>query len=198
MNLKNLLNSAAGDAVALVKQNGTRTEGVKAVVKSNEITIFDTSLDVEEGDSIERRLPSGRVDLYTVLDTGFNPGLSPVPPFYSMKVRKESAIRDDRGSSPVVYNLAGPNARVNVNSTDSSTNITNVNSAELFVKMRDAAAEVQDGERRQLLVERIEAMERSQASGAFAKRYSEFISLAADHMSLFAPFMPALGQLLGS
>lgn len=198
MNLKDVLNSVANDVVALVKQDGARTENVKAVVQSNEITIYDASLNVEEGDRIERRLPSGRVESYLVLDTGFSPGLSPVPAFFHMKVRKESAIRDDRGSSSVVYNLTGPNARVNVNSTDSSTNITNVNSTELFVKMRDAVAGIQDSEQRQLLVERIEVMERSQGSKDFAKRYSEFISLAADHMSVLAPFMPALGQLLGS
>ncbi|HWN09785.1 MAG TPA: hypothetical protein VNO50_11045 [Pyrinomonadaceae bacterium] len=197
MNLKNVLSSVAKDVVALVKQDGTRTENVKAVVQSTEITIYDSSLNVEEGDRIERRLPSGRLESYLVLDTGFNPGHSPVPAFYQMKVRKESAIIDDRGSSSVVYNLTGPNARVNVNSTDSSTNVTNVNSAELFVKMRDVAGGIQDTERRQLLVERIEEMERSHGSQSFAKRYSEFISLAADHMSLFAPFMPALGQLLG-
>jgi len=193
VNLKNVLNSVANDIVALVKQDGTRTENVKAVVQSTDITIFDTSLNVEEGDRIERRLPSGRVESYLVLDTGFSPGHSPAPAFYQMKVRKESAIRDDRGGSSIVYNRTGPNARVNVNSMDSSTNITNVNSAELFVKMRDAAAEIQNSERRQLMVERIEEMERSQGSQGFAKRYSEFISLAADHMSLFAPFMPALG-----
>lgn len=196
MSLKNLLNSVAGDAVTLVKQDGTRTEGVKAVVQPSEITTFDTSLNVEEGDRIERRLPSGRVESYLILDTGFNPGHSSIPAFYHMRVRKESAIREE--SSSVVYNLAGPNARVNVNSIHSSTNVTNVNSTELFVKMREVVAEVQDLDQRRLLVERIEAMERSQGSKDFAKRYREFIALAADYMSLLAPFMPALGQLLGS
>lgn len=197
MDLKDVLNSVANDVVALVKQDGTRTENVKAVVQSTDITMFDTSLNVEEGDRIERRLPNGRIESYLVLDTGFNPGHSPVPAFYYMKVRKESAIRDDRSSTSVVYNLTGHNARINVNSTDASTNIANVNSAELFLKMRDAATGIPDSERRQLVVERIEEMERSQGSHSFAKRYSEFISLAADHMSLFTPFLPALGQLLG-
>jgi hypothetical protein len=187
------------DTVSLVKKDGRRKEGVGAVVQPKEIITFDVTLDVEEGDRIERPLPTGRIESYLILDTGFNPGHSGIPPFYQMKVRKESAIHEGGASGMVVYNVTGPNARVNVNSSDSSTNVANVSSTELFVKIRDAAqAEVKNEAERRLLVERVEAMEASYGSREFAKRYSDFIALAANHMSVFAPFMPALGQLLGS
>lgn len=194
----NVLSDMANDSVVVVKQDGTRSDELKAVVQSDEITLLDTSVDVEEGDRIERRLPSGRAESFLVLDTGYNPGHGPIPPFYHMKVRKDTAIREQRQGPQVVYNLTGANARVNVNSTDSSTNVANVNSSQLFEEMRAAAAGVQDSEQRQLLTERIDAMERSHTSGDLAQRYRDFISVAADHMSLFSPFMPALGQLLGS
>lgn len=197
MSLKDLLSKTANDTVTLVKQAGARTEGVRAVVESDQITTYDTSLDVEEGDKIERLLPTGRAESYLVLDTGYQPGYGPVPPFYQMKVRKVSAISESQRGASVVYNVSGPNARVNVNSTDSSTNITNVSPDELFSEMQNVVEGIQDSERRELLVKRIKALEQSQGSGDFAQRYKEFVSVAADHFSLFAPFMPALEQLLG-
>jgi hypothetical protein len=186
------------DTISLVKRNGARRDGIKAIVESTKIMVPDVSLDVDEGDHLERVLPSGKVESFLILDTGFNPGLEDIPPFYQMKVRKESVIRDEQSRSSVVYNVTGPNARVNVNSTDASTNIANVGTSELFEQMRSVVAQgIQGEDERQEMVTRINSMEKSHGTGDFAKRYSDFIALAANHMSIFSPFMPALGQLLG-
>lgn len=200
MDLSKLLSNVVKDniPVALVKKDGSRTEGLTAVVQSHQITVYDKSLDIEEGDRIERRLPTGRVESYLILDTGFNSGMGLVSEFYQMKVRKESAIREEPDAPSVIYNVTGPNSRINVNSSDSSINVADVNAAELFQRMREAAATLPDDGRRQMLVERIDGLEQSHGSGEFAEKYRDFVSLAADHMSLFTPFMPALGQLFGS
>jgi hypothetical protein len=200
MDISKILKNLSKDniPVTLVKKDGSRIEGLTAVVQPHEITVYDNSLNVEEGDKIERRLPTGRVETYVILDTGYNPGVGPVSGFYQMRVRKESAIREEPVSPSVIYNVTGANSRVNINSSDSSTNIANVNLAELFQRMRDAVATLPENEQREVLVERIDALEESQGSGDFAEKYRDFVSLAADHMSLFAPFMPALGQLFGS
>ena len=200
MDISRLLGNLAKDnvPVTLVKKDGGRTEDLTAVVQSHQITVYDKSLNVEEGDRIERRLPTGRVESYLILDTGYNPGMGPVSGFYQMKVRKESAIREEPVASSVIYNVTGPNSRVNINSNDSSINVANVNTPELFQRMREAAATLLDNEQRQVLVERIDGLEQSHGSEDFAEKYRDCVSVAADHMSLFTPFMPALGQLFGS
>lgn len=69
MGISNMFDDIAKDTVTLVKKDGSRAEGLKAVVQSHEVTVFDNSLDVEEGDKIERRFPNGRIESYLILDT---------------------------------------------------------------------------------------------------------------------------------
>ena len=42
----------------------------------------------------------------------------------------------------------------------------------------------------------VEAMEAGRGRGLSADRYKDFIALAADHISVFGPFLPALTQFL--
>src|SRR5437667_8841633 len=98
------------DKVTLVKQNGVRTENIKASVQREKIITFDSSINVEEGDYIERVLPTGRIERYLVIDTGYSPGLDQIPPSYHMRVRKETSLVEQRSPSSVVYNLQGPNS----------------------------------------------------------------------------------------
>ena len=39
-------------------------------------------------------------------------------------------------------------------------------------------------------------MERARDSGGFANAYKEFITVAADHMTVLAPLVPALAAML--
>jgi hypothetical protein len=39
-------------------------------------------------------------------------------------------------------------------------------------------------------------MKREQGGAGFAAAYQKFVSLTADHLSIIAPFLPALGQFL--
>ena len=39
-------------------------------------------------------------------------------------------------------------------------------------------------------------MQAAAGTRSFVDRYKEFITLAADHVTVFAPFLPALTQLL--
>ena len=54
------------DTVTLIKSNGQRFENIKASVQSTKIFIADNTLPIEEGDKIERKLPSinGGAKLY--------------------------------------------------------------------------------------------------------------------------------------
>ena len=186
------------DRVALVKKTGQRFENLRASVQSGLIFTDDVKVPVEDGDTFERTLPSGVKESFDVLDAGFHQGLHSIPAHYQSKVQKRTAkAHGNTGSQHTVYNLTGPNARVNIHSTDSSTNVVNVEATVLFDNLRGAIkSEIADVQLRETLMHSVGAMEAAAGTRTFADRYKDFIALAADHISVFAPFLPALTQLL--
>ena len=191
-----VLSMLMNDRITLVKKDGSRFEGIQANVQPTLILTTDTHLQIEEGDHFERRLPNGLVESYEVLEAGFMIAPPPIGAHYQSKVRKTTA-RPARINSPsTVYNVTGPNARINFHSRDSSTNIVNVESSTLFLKMREAVVSIEDAESRERLIAAIGEMESSVGGPTFIERYKEFMGTAANHMTVFAPFFPALTQLL--
>jgi hypothetical protein len=93
-----------------------------------------------------------------------------------------------------VYHLTGPGSRVNVNSVDNSTNLT-ITESQLFSKLRkEITANVQPNEKRDRILEKIEALEKEPNSRSLWDRYTELVAVAADHMTLLCPFIPALTE----
>ena len=191
----NPFHSLANDRVTLIKQNGQRFEDLPASVQSNKIFTFDPQIPIEEGDQFERGLPSGIVETFTVEDAGFVASIPGLRSHYQSRVRKNTA---PRGRAPqVIYNLIGPNTRVNVQSSDSSTNVVNVESAALFGSLREAIENSSlDSTASGRLMQNVDAMESAVGTRTFAERYGKFVAAAADHMTVVAPFLPALTQLL--
>ncbi len=102
--------------------------------------------------------------------------------------KKESAVTN-------VYHVHGHNPRWNTNSTDSSVNI--VSSEEIFSTLRlKVSSQVPASEEQRDILEKLRLLEETQNSPAFAKRYSDFIGSAANHMALIAPFIPALTEMM--
>lgn len=91
--------------------------------------------------------------------------------------------------------MHGPNARINVNSTDNSTNIASV-SNELFVRLRETASTIADESQRAQIIARLDDLERAKESGGFLLAYQSFIASVADYMTIFSPFVPALTLML--
>jgi hypothetical protein len=190
-----VFNLMANDRVTLIKKDGRQFENLKAMVQSNTIFSDDSSIPIEDGDEFERRTPSGVVERYEVIDAGFRGAIPGMSAHYQTKVRKSTAPRPVPSS--VVYNVTGPNSRVNVHSTDASTNVVSVDSSTLFVNMRQAIKESSlDDSLAQRFNGHIDEMESAPDAKTYAQRYAAFISSAAEHMTLFAPFIPALSQLL--
>lgn len=185
------------DTVSLVKKNGQRIDNIRASVQSNKIFTFDTHHPIEEGDLYERKLPSGVVEQYLIEDAGYQSGIGGISAHYQSSVRKKTKIQATAPAQQVTYNLHGDNSRVNINSTDASTNVVNASSDEIFIQLEEAARTVQDRNAQALLIEEICRMRTAQNATDFTARYQSFIASAANHMTVFAPFLPALTQLLG-
>ena len=116
------LQSLARDKVTLVKKDGTVFRAdIPATVSTGEIITFMKDLPIEVGDHFLRQLPNGLVDDYIVSDPGYHSGIAgAIQPHFQVKVR-----RSDAPAAPpqtIIANFHGPNSRMNVNSTDSSSN----------------------------------------------------------------------------
>jgi hypothetical protein len=96
-----------------------------------------------------------------------------------------------------VYHVYGHNPHWNVQSTDQSLNVVTVTSGELFVQLREQVkVRVPASEEQAAILDRLEALEQAQNTNSFAQKYAEFIAVAANHMQLIAPFIPALTEML--
>jgi len=62
--------------------------------------------------------------------------------------------------------------------------------------LRKAINNVENEGDRVNLLAGLEAMEKAHKTPEFLTRYADFIRLAADHMTIVAPFIPALTALL--
>ena len=193
----NVFKSLMNDRVTLVKKDGKRFEDLPALVQTGLILTDNPEIPIEDGDTFERKLPSGIVEVFVVLDAGFRQKLPGVHAGYQSKVEKSTARAKPPTTQHVVYNLIGPNTRVNIQSKDSSTNILNVEPADLFQNLRTTLGDsISDSELVARLVGHVDRMETAAGTKDFSDRYKEFIGSAAQHITLVGPFLPALTQFL--
>ena len=68
--------------------------------------------------------------------------------------------------------------------------------ADIFTQLRTAIDAVQDGGERQKLQRLADAMESQSGQAGFVQKYKDFMQAAANHMTLFAPLLPALTALM--
>jgi len=185
------------DTVTLIKRDGKTYDGIRANVQTAKIFTANADAPVEEGDTILRVLPNGLEERYIVLDRGYYSESAGWPARYQIKVRKETVL-DAQPSPQVTYNLHGPNSRVNNQSVDFSTNTVTLGPENVFVELKRAIElNVPSGGGQDVLLGGVKAMEETRGMGGYLARYQEFIKDAANHMTLVAPFIPALTHLLG-
>jgi hypothetical protein len=102
------------------------------------------------------------------------------------------------GGTNLTHNIHmhGPNARINVNSTDNSTNIASVSNEQLFVRLRETANTIVDESHRAQILARLDDLEYAKEPNGFVSAYQGFIASVADYMTIFSPFIPALTLML--
>ena len=117
----------------------------------------------------------------------------------------EKAYNFDENNTPtmgngssVIYNTYNiTNGNANVHSVDNSVrtiNITN-NETALFDKMLDVASNIATDNKNDI-ISAIKDMQMDYGKSSLKEKYYKFIEVAANHMSLFAPFIPALTEMI--
>jgi hypothetical protein len=114
-----------------------------------------------------------------------------------MAEKQKASTPDHKSSITHVYHLYGHNPRVNVDSTDRSVNVVQIPVEQVFARLREhISSHLAAGEEQNDILTRVEALEQAQNSPSFVQRYFEFMSVIADHISVIAPLIPALTELL--
>jgi hypothetical protein len=195
------LQSMTNNPFTLVKNDG-RNFDFKGLLTQGTLTTFNHTLLVEDGDTVERRLPNGTLERFHVLDTGFHPGLHSIQPHFQMEVEKLGtpipSLRASSGNVTNIYNVHGPNARVNLQSVDSSSNIATIGETELFDKIRAAIEAGAFGLQRDQMMSAVTELQTSAGTGSFPDKFQKLLSVSANAMTVLGPFLPALGQLAAS
>lgn len=182
------------EKVSIIKQDMRVIEDVKALVQRKMVFIEDGFLNIEEGDIIERVLPSGVKEQFRVLDRGFYKGAHGIPDHYQIQVERVSDyIKSRQGQVINEYHIDSAE-KVNIHSIDNSQTFNiSANDISLMETLKKLANGL---ENEQEIVKSIENMKANIGKKSFAEKYNAFIQNVANHMTIFAPFIPALSVLL--
>jgi hypothetical protein len=122
----NALKAMMTEKLVLVKEDGTvNRENISGRVTDNLVLTLVKDLPIEPGDHFLRKLPSGLVDDFIVVDPGYTGAVGPIPAHFQARVRRSGAAAAAQQAviQSITNNFHGANARVNINSTDNSVNI---------------------------------------------------------------------------
>ena len=179
--------------VEVVSPEGEIRSKSTAYFTGTTVFIDDMTIDIRAGDELRRRLPNGNDEAWRVDD----PKLYETPmlaPHYQVKVSRPQIHPHHQGGN---FNItvSGANSRVNINSQDSSTNTIQTNP--VFNQARDILTNSAiDASQKTAIRAEIDGMETATNQSAFKESYDRFISSASDHITVFAPILPALMSAL--
>ncbi|HEX8532806.1 MAG TPA: hypothetical protein VF662_01430 [Allosphingosinicella sp.] len=119
---------------------------------------------------------------------------------FSMEEKKRAS---DAGANVQITNyghihqgdVTGDQNRTTIGGNDRSLNEV---SSSVFVQLQRAVASRIEGADRETLLELVRLMESQKNTFRFRETYNKFLSSAADHMGVLAPFLPALSAFLPS
>jgi hypothetical protein len=181
------------DPCTIVAPDGSIRSTPQAQFTGSLIIIQGADVVVLPGDEIRRKLPNGTEEAFNVIDPVFYD--EHFGPHFQIKVTRKGVFQPHTGGN---YNLhvTGSNARINVGSQDHSTNISNT--GDVFGDIVGALKSgVKDQQKLAELIQAVETMKAEKGKTGFVQAYQKFIGLAADHIGVITPFLPALTSLMG-
>lgn len=184
---------------SLARQLGTLRPYIKKFTESTLMTVMGQTWDaydsavsndvsVRKGPSIEAILPQLQQMLGRLESMNSDEEVQ----------LEESKRRHEVPGTVNIYNLQGSHSRVNIQSEDRSVNVSSITEQQVFSGIREAITQgVTDAVEKKMILEKLATLEKSAHSDSFMSKYKEFINVVANHMTIIAPFLPALAQMLG-
>lgn len=191
--MRNMFRNFPTEKINLYKKSGEVIEDIEALVEPKKIFIDDASVIIEEEDIFERNLPNGAVEQYKVLDRGFYKGMHGIPDHYQVSVEKVTSL-SRRTSGGAIYNIQNDGGKVNIHSMDNSVSISiTANDEKLFETLVQLAEHLQNKEE---IIKAVKEMRQEVGKPSFADKYNTFVQSVANHITIFAPFIPTLTNFL--
>jgi hypothetical protein len=106
----------------IVSSAGELIATTKAAVLPKLIVVFDTSIPINVGDEVRRKLPSGKDEAFEVIEPTYFEKLHGTKAHYQLKYRRKGEFTHGTGGNYTLH-VSGNNSRVNIGSTDQSTNV---------------------------------------------------------------------------
>jgi len=187
------------DKVSLLKKDGTKVGDLRASVQRNKIYMDAGKLLIEPGDLIQRTMSNGAEETYRVIDPGFYEALGGIPANYQMEVQKLGLPEAKQAIHSVTYNITGHNARINQNSIDNSTNVTQID-ARAFQHIEALRSEVGrlrlSDQEKAAAVEVIDTVEEQLKSGSPKKSVVQALLKSLPQVANIASIVAAILRLL--
>ena len=192
---KHPLSLFANDTIKLIKKDGSEIENIKAQVQPKVILVYDISICFDEGDIITRELPNKKVEYYRIVNPIYDNGFKSIPPFYKLEVEKTTALPKTKTPSVKIINNinASEGSKVLVAAVDNSVNITSQDLS-VFDELIEAVKKIQNSNEMIAKIEQMKASVHDKES--YRQKYCDLIQIAAAHMTIIAPFIPALTKFL--
>ena len=96
-------------------------------------------------------------------------------------------------SNSITNNIYGNSSKINFNSPDNSINDININSENVFEELKATIEKsITDANKRSELIDQIDKMKNTRNTSTFKESFKNFISMAADCVTLVTPFLPYL------
>lgn len=181
----------ANNIIKLIKQDGRIIDNIQAQVSEDYIYVYDSSIPFDENDVIERKLPSGKIECYTILNPVYDNGFGGISGFYKLEVRKTTT--QPKVSSSIQINASG-NAKVLVSSVDNSVNISSQD-LKVFDELIDAVKKElrNNGEIVDLIVQMKNSIKDKES---FKNKYKNVVQSLGDHVTVLTPFISVLTKFL--
>ena len=178
----------------IVNPAGELVGTTQALFDRKVIIVTDTKISIAAGDEIRRRLPSGQDDVFEVIEPTFYQNLHGIPAHYQIQFKRKGTFGHRQGGNYTLH-VSGNNARVNVGSHDQSTNI--VVGGDVLGNLTTALKSgVSDQQRLEELLAAVNEMRAAKGKSNFAAAYQKFVALCAEHITIVAPFLPALASMI--
>lgn len=187
------------DNLTLVKKSGEIAGNIKGNVQKNEIYTDDISYDIDKGDRLIRMLPNSKQEYFEVSSCEFVRGMLEIPDHYIIHYDRDIKSRNCVSNYGNNISISAPNAeKIFVGSIDNSIsndtyNSNNTYCIPLYEQLRQVASQIPNN---QLIITAINEMEKAHNTPSFKDKYLEFMQAAANHVTVFAPFMATLLSFL--
>jgi hypothetical protein len=187
------------DTIAIEKAEGPPIPAIKAQFSGpGKVLLYGDQTIVAEGDVLVRKHDNGAVERYNVINVEYQKAVKGLPAVTNLLVEKQgSKFSPHAKAVQNIYNVSGPNARVNVQAQDSSVNIVNVAAGKLFADLAAAIdKDVEEVTLKNNLLASVSDMQSAQGGTGFTEKFQNFMALAANCITTVSPFLPALSQFL--